>query len=158
MSGAKGSLIGAASGAATAAVSGYASTAIPFLTSGGWWAMPAALLLVGHFLKRKNPTIGGAILGIAGYQAYANFLAAKASAPSAKGFIDAGAFAYGDAGILNSPSDVTRYQDNPGTVSSLQTQSGQNMGTDAGMLVNHETMGWTDAGELVESSVMGLET
>jgi hypothetical protein len=135
MSGAKGTVIGVASGAAAAVVSGYAASAIPFLTSAGWWAMPAALALVGHFLKRKNPTIGGAIIGIAGYQAYANFVNAK----SVKGFAEAGQMSYADAGAL------TNYIDSPGTVASLGTSAG------AGMLMSKDVMGMPeDAGALYD--------
>lgn len=136
MSGAKGTVIGVASGAAAAVVAGYAQTAIPFLSTAGWWAMPAALALVGHFLRRRNPTIGGAIIGIAGYQAYANFVNAK----SVKGFVDAGALPYSDAGAMS-----TMYLDSPGTVASLGTESG------AGMLMNRDAMGVPlDAGELYD--------
>lgn len=105
--------------------------------------MPAALALVGHFLKRKNPTIGGAIIGIAGYQAYANYLQSHATGGTAKGWVDAGAFV--DAG------NVTRYIDSPGTTASMGTDSGRN----AGMLMNHEVMGFGDAGILIDAQ--GLE-
>jgi hypothetical protein len=144
MSGAKGTVIGVASGAAAAVVSGYAQTAIPFLATAGWWAMPAALALVGHFLKRKNPTIGGAIIGIAGYQAYANYVQSHAT----KGFAEAGAYNYADAGMLQGGSQpLSMYTDSPGTVASMATASGRN---DASMLVNRETMGVGDAGELYD--------
>lgn len=142
MSGAKGTVIGVASGAAAAVVSGYAASAIPFLTSAGWWAMPAALALVGHFLRRKNPTIGGAIIGIAGYQAYANFVQSHA-ATGTKGFAEAGAMSYADAGAL------TNYIDSPGTVASLGTSAGYSPG--AGMLMSKDTMGMPeDAGALYD--------
>lgn len=142
MSGGKGTVIGVAAGAAAAVVSGYAQTAIPFLSSAGWWAMPAALALVGHFLKRRNPTIGGAIIGIAGYQAYANYLQSHA----AKGFSEAGAMNYADAGALYG-EPASRYIDSPRTVASMGTSAGND---GAGMLVNRETMGVGDAGELYD--------
>jgi hypothetical protein len=142
--GAKGTLIGAAAGAATAVVGGYAQSAIPFLSTAGWWAMPAALALVGHFLKRKNPTIGGSMIGIAGFMAYGNYVQSHASS-GAKGFVDAGAFI--DAGAMSS----TMYNDSPGTTASLGTGSGRN----AGMLMNHEVMGFGDAGILIDAQ--GLE-
>ena len=152
LSGAKGTAIGVAVGAASAVVGGYTASAIPFLTTAGWWAMPVAMALVGHFLKRKNPTIGGAIIGIAGYQAYVNFTASHA-ATGAKGFSDAGAMSYADAGMLVSP-DTTMYNDSPRTTSSLGTDSGRNSG--AGMLVNREAMGYGDAGMLIDAQ--GLES
>jgi len=145
MSGGKGTVIGVAAGAAAAVVSGYAQSAIPFLSTAGWWAMPAALALVGHFLKRKNPTIGGAIIGIAGYQAYANYVQSHAVGGTAKGFVDAGAFA--DAGALYNEPGSMRYVDSPNTVASMGTGSGRD---GAGMLVNRETMGVGDAGELYD--------
>jgi hypothetical protein len=146
--GAKGTVIGVAAGAATAVVGGYAQSAIPFLATAGWWAMPAAMAIVGHFLKRKNPTIGGALIGVAGYQAYANYV--QSHATGAKGFeqgsfVDAGAFI--DAGAMGS----TMYNDSPGTTASMGTASGRN----AGMLINHEVMGYGDAGILVDAQ--GLE-
>lgn len=144
MSGGKGTVIGVASGAAAAVVSGYAQTAIPFLATAGWWAMPAALALVGHFLKRRNPTIGGAIIGIAGYQAYANYVQSHATGGTAKGFAEAGAYA--DAGALYNEPGAVRFIDSPRTVASMGTSSGQ----DASMLVNRETMGVGDAGELYD--------
>jgi hypothetical protein len=148
--GAKGTAIGVAAGAATAVVGGYAQSAIPFLATAGWWAMPAALAIVGHFLKRKNPTIGGAMIGIAGYQAYANYVQSHATGATAKGFesgsfVDAGMFV--DAGAVNS----TRYMDDPMTTASMGTASGRN----AGMLMNHEVMGVGDAGILIDAQ--GLE-
>lgn len=143
MAGGKGTVIGVAAGAAAAVVGGYAQTAIPFLGTAGWWAMPAAMALVGHFLKRKNPTLGGAIIGVAGYQAYANYV--QSHAATAHGFADAGAFNYADAGALVDPG-ATRFIDSPHTVSSMGTTSGGG----AGMLVNRETMGVGDAGELYD--------
>lgn len=143
--GAKGTVLGVASGAAAAVVAGYSQAMIPFLSSGGWWVMPAALALVGHFLKRRNPIVGGAVIGIAGYQAYSNFVASKATT-GAKGFTDAGAMPWSDAGamVISTP---TSYIDSPGTVASLGTVAGGG----AGMLYTKEAMGVPlDAGELYD--------
>jgi hypothetical protein len=142
--GAKGTVLGVASGAAAAIVAGYSQAMIPFLQTAGWWVMPAALALVGHFLKRRNPVVGGAVIGIAGYQAYGNFVAAKAV--GAKGFSDAGAMPWSDAGamVVGTP---TSYIDSPGTVASLGTTAGGG----AGMLYTKEAMGVPlDAGELYD--------
>ncbi len=87
--GGKGSLVSVATGAGVGFASGYALSAVPFLGQ-AWWTMPIALALVGHFLKRKNPTIGGALLGVGGYWAYTGFMANRAATTTAKGFIDAG--------------------------------------------------------------------
>ena len=86
--GGKGSIVSVATGGAVGLVSGYALSAVPFLGQ-AWWTMPLALAAVGHFLKRKNPTIGGALLGVGGYWAYTGFMANRATM-SAKGFVDAG--------------------------------------------------------------------
>jgi hypothetical protein len=144
--GAKGTAIGVAVGAGSALAVGKAMS-ISFLSpTTHWWAMPAALAVAGHFLKRKNAMIGDALIGIAGYQGYSNFISRPPAA--AKGFIDAG---FIDAGNLVSPGS-TNYMDSPGTTSSLGTSASQN----AGMLVNREVMGYGDAGALYDAQ--GLES
>jgi hypothetical protein len=112
--------------------------------------MPIALAMVGHFLKRKNPTIGGALLGVGGYWAYTGFMANRSTA---KGFIDAGFIDAGytsmsryapggsDAGIL------TSYNDNVGTAAAPALGTAQ-----AAMLMTPGTaMGMQDGdvGELL---------
>lgn len=91
LSGGKGSLLTAGAGAATGLASQYLVGAVPFLGA-SWWAMPTALALVGHFLKRKNPAIGGGLLGVAGYWAYNAYAQRGAVVATAKGLEDAGAF------------------------------------------------------------------
>jgi hypothetical protein len=96
----KGSLASAATGAATGMALPYVVSAVPQLQTTGWWAMPAALLLVGHFLKRKNPQIGGAMLGIGGmslYSAYQGAHSKGASGYPSGSYADAGSpLAYND--------------------------------------------------------------
>lgn len=96
MAGGKGSLISVGTGAGVGALSSYAMSAAPFLQT-NWWAMPAALALVGHFLKRKNPAIGGALLGVAGYWGFSGYMQ-NGSTATTKGFQDAGMV---DSGRLN---------------------------------------------------------
>ena len=153
LAGGKGTLLSAATGAATGALSAYAVSAVPFLAS-NWWAMPAALTLVGHFLKRKNPMIGGALLGVAGYWAYNSFMASRAQ--TAKGLPSG---QWGDAGMVQ-PS-LSGYADNSATSSSPFLASAQ-----AAMLMQQQATGFAgaqagdypDAGELVGDDAMGLET
>jgi hypothetical protein len=115
--GAKGSLVSIGTGGAVGFASGYALSAVPFLGQ-AWWTMPIALAMIGHFLKRKNPTVGGALLGVGGYWAYTGFMANR-GVMGAKGFIDAG---FIDAGrYAPGGSDAgafTAYNDNVGTAAS----------------------------------------
>jgi hypothetical protein len=152
-SGSKGSVASLATGGGVGALSGYALSAVPWLGQ-AWWTMPTALALLGHFLKRKNPTIGGALLGVSGYWAYTGFMANKATT-TAKGFIDAGFIDAGavgryapggsDAGALGGVS----YNDNIGTAAApaLGTaQAAMLMGTS-----NGGAMGYDDSAELLEA-------
>jgi hypothetical protein len=147
--GGKGSLVSIGTGGAVGMLSGYALSAVPFLGQ-AWWTMPIALAAVGHFLKRKNPTIGGALLGVGGYWAYTGFMANRATV-SAKGwvdagFLDAGRYAVGgsDAGALVS------YSDNVGTDAAPALGTAQ-----AAMLISPSrpstAMGYDDSGELLEA-------
>lgn len=147
--GAKGSLVSVGTGGAVGFASGYALSAVPFLGQ-AWWTMPIALAAVGHFLKRKNPTVGGALLGVAGYWGYTGFMARQATA-SAKGFIDAGFIDAGrympggsDAGALG----TTSYNDNVGTDASPAMGTAQ-----AAMLLTpgRTTMGFDESAELIEA-------
>lgn len=151
--GLKGSAASVATGAATGAASLYVLSAVPFLSS-NWWTMPVALSLVGHFLKRKNPAIGDALLGIAGMTLYAAY---QNRGAGAKGFIDAGALyrpGDSDAGALGS----SRYNDSVGTDASPR------MGTaEAAMLYTpHPWQGSAapaQAGEFIDAGdAMGIES
>lgn len=110
-SGGKGSVVSLGSGAAVGLVSGYAMSALPFLGQ-AWWTMPIALGLVGHFLKKKNPALGGALLGVGGYWGYTGFMANRSSA-TAKGWVDAGFLDAGRYAIGG--SDCGAYNDSVGT-------------------------------------------
>ncbi len=137
LAGGKGSLVTVGAGAATGALSQYAVGAVPFLSS-AWWAMPVALVLVGHFLKRKNPAIGGALLGIGGYWGYNSFMTRS----SAKGLGEGDAGAFVDAGRLN-------YDQGVRTDASPQLDMA---GSAAGFSA------YSDAGELVDAGdAMGLQ-
>ncbi len=126
----KGSAASAAAGVGTGIALPYVASTVPFLQTAGWWAMPGALLLVGHFLKRKNPAIGGALLGIGGMSLYSAYQGSKATA---KGYPSS---MYADAGS-------TAYSDN------IRTDAAPSMGTaQAAALLNAnpQTMGLVDAG------------
>lgn len=126
----KGSAASAAAGVGTGIALPYVSSTIPFLQTAGWWAMPGALLLVGHFLKRKNPAIGGALLGIGGMSLYSAYQGSKTT----KGYPSS---TYADAG-------GTAYSDN------IRTDAAPSLGTaQAAALLNanpQQTMGMVDAG------------
>lgn len=153
-SGGKGSLASLATGGGVGALSGYALSAVPWLGK-AWWTMPAALALLGHFLKRKNPTIGGALLGVGGYWAYTGFMAKTTTQGFIDaGFIDAGRYQPGgsDAGTLGGVS----YNDNVGTAAApalgtaqaamlMGTSNGGAMGMDTGELLGmDEAYGLSD--------------
>jgi hypothetical protein len=120
----KGSAGSVAAGVGTGFALPYVASAVPQLSTWGWWAMPTAMIALGHFLKKKYPTIGGALLGIGGLQAYNAYLGSR----GAKGYptdFDAGSTNYNDnnrtdsapsmntaqaAALLNaSPSQVMGY-------------------------------------------------
>ena len=148
LSGGKQTIVGMGTGAAFGLLQTYAVSSIPWLSS-NWWAMPVTVGLIGHFLKRKNPTVGGALLGIAGYWGITSWQASRTG--TAKGFIDAGAFI--DAGGPN----MTRYND------SIGTDANPRLGMqNAGMLMDRSgTMGYENlgeqAGDIDVGEVMGLE-
>jgi hypothetical protein len=153
--GLKGSAFSLVTGAASSTAVSYAATAIPFLAS-NWWAMPSAIALVGHFLKRRNPAIGDALLGVAGGLLYSQYMATHGT--GAKGFIDAGAMLPGssDAGAFLGSSS---YNDNVGTSASPR------LGTaEAAMLYTPHP--WSppaataNAGEFIDAGgdAMGIES
>lgn len=146
LKGAGGSVIGAGVGAATSFASSMASARVDFLKAGNnWWATPAVLVLIGHFLKKKNPALGYGILGAAGVIGVENFTGTPANA---RGF-DSG---IGDAGLL--------FNEGQATDASPMTNSGINP-HQAGALLGMGAMGfdnYSSAGELVnDHEVMGLE-
>jgi hypothetical protein len=133
----KGSLASAATGAATGVALPYVVSAVPSLQTFGWWAMPSALLLVGHFLKRKNPQIGGALLGIGGMSLYSAF---QGSRTTAKGYPSG---AYADAGSPLAYNDNLRTDAAP----SLNTaQAAALLNAPGAMGVVSPDSGWYDAG------------
>lgn len=132
----KGSAMSVGAGAATGIASSYAVSAVPFLGQ-AWWTMPAAMAVVGHFLKRKYPAVGGAMLGIAGYWGYNTYMQQKGSARGLEG---------GDAGAL------VNYNQNIGTAAApaLETASAAAL-----MGGSNSAMGFVDAGDIVDA--YGLE-
>jgi len=133
----KGSAMSVGAGAATGIASTYAVSAVPFLGQ-AWWTMPAAMAVVGHFLKRKYPSVGGAMLGIAGYWGYNTYMQQKSSAATAKG-LDSG-----DAGAL------VRYNETASTAAAPALETAQ-----AAALIGGGAMGFVDAGDV--SDAMSLE-
>lgn len=135
LAGGKGTLLGVGAGAATGALSAYAISAVPFLST-TWWATPTALALVGHFIKRKNPVIGGALLGVAGYWGYNAFMTRNGA--TAKGLMTGDAGDFVDSGRLNYDQGV-------------QTAS-------APLLSAPNAMGYADAGDMLDTNeAMGLQ-
>lgn len=140
----KGSLASAATGAATGVALPYVVSAAPFLQSTGWWTMPAALLLVGHFLKRKNPQIGGAMLGIGGMSLYSAFQGSRAPATATAHGYPSGAYA--DAGGPLSYNDNLRTDAAP-SMNTAQAAALLNAGGAMGMVDAGQTRGlYADAG------------
>lgn len=135
----KGSAMSVGAGAATGIASSYAVSAVPFLGQ-AWWTMPTAMAVVGHFLKRKYPAIGGAMLGIAGYWGYNTFQQQRSS--SAKGLEG------GDAGAL------LNYNQTIGTAAAplLETAQAAALVGSGGTM---STSGFVDAGDVVDA--YGLE-
>jgi len=150
--GGKASALSLVSGAGVGLVSGYAMSAVPWLGQ-AWWTMPVALGLVGHFLKRKNPALGGALLGVGGYWGYTGWMANRASA-TAKGWVDAGWMGGSDAGRYHAGgSDAGAYNDNIGTDAAPLLGTAQ-----AAMLLTPSrpnTMGFDESAELI-SDAYGL--
>lgn len=73
-SGWKGSLMGLGGGAVISFGTSMATSRVDFLkASQNWWATPAILAVLGHFLKNKSPALGYALLGIAGAVGVENF-------------------------------------------------------------------------------------
>jgi hypothetical protein len=151
--GAKGSAMSVVTGGAVGLASGYALSAVPWLGQ-AWWTMPAALALLGHFLRRKNPTVGGALLGVGGYWAYTGFMANKSAVAGARGFVDAGFIDAGYPAGRYAPggSDAgafTTYNDNIGTSASPSMGTAQ-----AAMLMSGgaTAMGMDDTAELMNEA------
>lgn len=132
----KGSAASAATGVGTALALPYITSAVPQLSTFGWWAMPTALLLTGHFLKRKNPQIGGALLGIGGMSLYSAYQGSK----TAHGYPSG---AYADAGA------PLAYNDN------LRTDAAPSLNTaQAAALLNAPgAMGLVDAGAVYDAGM-----
>jgi len=79
-----------------------------------WWALPGAMLMSGHVLKRWAPESGSAVCGAAGaMMAMSYYVQASQTAQTqpAAGFQgEAGAYGYvgpGDAGALQLPGNAT---------------------------------------------------
>ena len=154
--GIKGSALSLVSGAGVGFASGYALSAVPWLGQ-AWWTMPVALALVGHFLKKKNPSLGGALIGVGGYWGYTGFMANKSAATAAttaKGWVDAGWMGGPDAGrYAIGGSDAGAYNDNIGTDAAPALGTAQ-----AAMLLTpgKNTMGYDDSAELITDDAYGL--
>lgn len=114
--GARGTLIGAASGAAAFFAHKAASDRIDFVRD-NWWVGPAVLAVGGHMLKQKprTATIGVALVGAAGYAGglgYSMNRAVKQQA-EAQGLQSGGGY-YETQG-LQTPGDPYALSDNAAT-------------------------------------------
>lgn len=108
MRGGKATGISAVTGAGSAFAIGKLSEHVAFIRD-NWYAPPIALLIAGHYVKRKRPNIGASIIGAAGAIGYYSYALSHAGGAltSAKG-MDAGAYeASGqDAGAFGGAPDV----------------------------------------------------
>jgi len=59
-------------GAAAALLDTYGLSRVDYIQK-NWWVKPIVYGVGGHFLKRKMPDMGAALLGIAGFQLAAHF-------------------------------------------------------------------------------------
>jgi hypothetical protein len=134
----KGSAMSVGAGAATGIASSYAVQSVPFLGQ-AWWTMPAAMAVVGHFLKRKYPAVGGAMLGISGYWAYNTYMQQKATA---KGLGEG--MGGSDAGAL-----LSKYNDNIGTAAAPALETAQAAALIGG--TGGAAMGFVDAADIVDA-------
>jgi hypothetical protein len=153
--------MGLGAGAAVSFGTSFATSRIDFLkASNNWWATPVALAAVGHFLKKKSPALGYAILGIAGAVGVENF---THTPTNAQGFVGA----IGDAGSVNwAEAGNLSYNDNQATDASPGTNAAQNAGALMGAGYGAGNIGWNagalmgagyGAGEMQDAEVMGLQ-
>jgi hypothetical protein len=152
------SIVSLGTGGAVGVASTYLASAIRSVPVLGqaWWSLPLATGLVGHFLKGKHPTVGGALLGVSGFWA-ANVLMhtnsgqthAIGTAAAAQGFIDAGFIDAGRYAVGGSDAGALSYNDNIGTDAAPSLGTAQ-----AAMLIapSRTTMGLeSESGDLVEA-------
>ena len=159
--GAKATGISALSGAATSIVIGKIQENVSFLQS-NWYASPIVTLLAGHFIKRKMPEVGAAMIGVAGAMAVRNyaktggsgsaFLANAADAGDAGGGMDyAGAGDSGDSGDAGALVESSGYGDAgaaPSANASTDDYARQNN------LLSQGSAGYDDGGAFEEASML----
>jgi hypothetical protein len=123
--GAKGTAVSALVGTAAYFATQYAAGKVDFLAK-NWYAPPAALIVAGHFLKRRYPAIGNSLAAVGGYVGGLSYATNKAiqaaQASQAKGLLgvgEAGELGVGEAGML-----VT---DNIGTSAAPRLEPGAGM-------------------------------
>lgn len=152
-SGWKGSAMGLASGAVISFGTSMATSRIDFLkASNNWWATPAILGALGHFIKRRSPTLGGALLGIAGAVAVENYTKNPTNAAGFSSIL-------GNAGsVPGDYSNAGAYNDYQNTDASARTNAAFNRGPEAAALIGGPYgagMLYNDGGMPVGASGMG---
>jgi hypothetical protein len=125
-SGAKGTAVAAAVGAASYFLLQKVSENSEFVRT-KWWAPAGVAVIGGHFIKRRYPTIGNAMIAVGGYVGGLTYAINNQAQATAKGYLDGGG-----AGALTSSHDVAGYLDaggltNPGDVAAYDV-------SEAGML------------------------
>lgn len=118
---AKNSLTNAAGGAKGSALSLAVGFAVYHLWS--WvnqqtwapaspWVMPAGLAILGHFLKRKYPAVGVAMLGAVGFALATTLTMQKIAKQNAAGRADAKGLPFGyDAALIREGNDAQGFGD-----------------------------------------------
>lgn len=101
--GIKGSAVAGASGAATYFIHKMLASKVE-LVSKHPIATPIALAAVGHFVKRKMPTVGAGLIGAGGYALGLAFDVSRANKAQTAALIEAN-----NVAALNSPGDVGDY-------------------------------------------------
>jgi len=110
MRGGKGTAVAALTGAVTAFAIGKLAANVEFVRS-NWYAPPAVLIGVGHFLKRKNLNVGTAVIsagGAVGYYGYALSSQAKGADAMPIGPGDAGAMQDAGAFAVDAYANVSQ--------------------------------------------------
>lgn len=122
--GIKGTIMSTGVGAATAGVAGYASERVEFLRD-KWWSLPAAVVVAGHFLKRKRRDLGNAVLGAGGAMGWYNYKLneanVRASGGETSGLQDTGSLdGSSDYPSLPEGSETSGLQEAKSTIAGLR--------------------------------------
>jgi hypothetical protein len=127
--GVMGTLVQGGVGGAAYFVAAKVGPKVTFLQS-RWWALPTAMLVTGHLVKRWSPESGAAVVGAAGAMMamsyYVNASGPTANPAPATGVFQGEAGAYGSVG----PGDAGALMLGPG-----RTSAGYTRRSEAGALI-----------------------